>query len=143
MSKNRPKAASQWFQAIISLTVLSCIYMSRGYFWEETTASYAPDTPPIQVQQREYWNGDMTGFASGRAEISDQTDIIMARQGVIYDKDGIRISLFQDMDSDQIEKSIQSNLPRFYTRIDAGTLLVEWNISSSRVSDILTKIQSS
>lgn len=67
----------------------------------------------------------MTGFASGRAEISDQTDIIIARQGVIYDKDGIRVSLFQDMDSDQIEKSTQSNLPRFYTRIEAGTLLVE------------------
>ncbi|PID84110.1 hypothetical protein CSB09_02425 [Candidatus Gracilibacteria bacterium] len=142
MNKNRQKKASQWFQAIISLGVLSCIYIAKGYFPNEVPSAPQPHTPPLEIQQNAYWNGDTTGFSWVKAEAIDTGKNISAYQELLYDKGGIKISLFRDMSSDQIEQLIQSELPRFYTPEDRGTLLIEGDISSPQIADIIAQLQS-
>ncbi len=140
--KNRYKVASQWFQAIITLCVLSCFYISRDYFSADAEKMPKPKTPPIVWAQKQYWGGDETGFASGHTLVITNKKLSLS-EGVVYQKNGVKVSFFRESDPQNIELRIQSDLPRFYTQIDAGTLLVEGNISSSQVDSILRQIQSS
>ncbi len=58
LHKARWKAAAQWIQAITTLCILALLYSSQDMLGEDATNNSAPETPPVDFVQKQYWNND-------------------------------------------------------------------------------------
>lgn len=60
---NRMKAASQWISALTSFFILALLYSSRNLFGGQVVSGNSPETPPLNFEQKQYWNQDFNyGF---------------------------------------------------------------------------------
>ena len=136
-------------QAVCTLMVLSGIYMySTVYSSNSVSLRDAPAKPAILTSQ--YWD-DKTGY--GFASVTwdtynkqgsggvDQVEI-RPGDGLVYDRDSVRVSFYSTLSIQEIEAKNTWNSPRTYSRLPHGIAMIEWDLSSDRAKTVLATLHS-
>ena len=92
------------------------------------------------------------GFRSASGDTYIQTEsskdrdrVLIAKTGTdreVYEKDGVRVSFYPDTPIDQIDKTLDQNSPRAYSRLPNGIAVIEGNLDSPSAKTILATLHS-
>lgn len=117
-------------------------------FGGEVTHSSAPNTPPLEFEQKQYWNQEFQyGF---RGENNDKyqnktwsgADIVAVdpEDGVVFEDAKVRVSYYLSHTIDEIEALHSSAVPRAYTRLSRGIAVVEGDLDSPSAKTIIATL---
>lgn len=145
----------EWLSAIFTFLVLSWVYFSMWNF-SSSAISYGRDdssSGKILSVNTPYWNDSLSyGFRSASGDTYIQTEstkdrdrVLIAKTGTereVYEKDGVRVSFYPDTPIDQIDKTLDQNSPRAYSRLPNGIAVIEGNLDSPSAKTILATLHS-
>lgn len=143
--------SAEWLSAVFTLLVLTGIYNSMdafSSFGENGITSPSPSHEthaPLSVAPP-YWNQTLWyGFRSiagdrYSASGSIHTDTVIVSSW--DDASAVKVSFYKDMPIDQIEKSLNPDNPRAYSRLSHGIAVIEGNIDSPSAKTIFSTLHS-
>lgn len=146
----RPRRSGvELIQAVCTLMVLSGIYLfSTTYSGNSVSLRDVPAKPAILTSI--YWNDKIGyGFTSVTWDTFDRqgsggVDQVEIRpgDGLVYDRDSVRVSFYSTLSIQEIESKNTGNTPRTYSRLPHGIAMIEWDLSSDRAKTILATLHS-
>lgn len=145
----RFKQAAQWIQAITTLIVLALLYSSQNLMGGEMVNGKTPNTPPAQnFEQVSYWNEDFKyGFRGENNDKYQKKDFsggeivaVDPKEGVIFEDARVRVSFYQNLSIEEIEKKHPSDRPRAFSRLDKGIAVIDGDLDSPTAKTILATL---
>ncbi len=143
-TSNRAYTA-EWLQALFTLLVLvSLYYLSLGFDQKDNSLGYNGITA-----SNSYWNNDLGyGFHGDDQDIyvpseeaSPDTVMVYGSWSKWVEKAAVKVSFYTfDTPKESIEKIYSGSTPRILATLSHGTAVVEWNLSSSRVKNIVATL---
>ena len=139
----------EWLQAMITLMVLSGIYMSTWQFDASGSSLSAPPAKPA-VLSSSYWNetlgygfhgGSGDTYESASTATGDAVDI-HRWDGIIYDDPSVRVSFYSRSTLSEVQQYHQTAVARTYSRLPNGIAVIEWDLSSATAKTVLATLHS-
>lgn len=136
LPRHSRRMSSEWLSAIFTLLVLSGIYASMDNFDSYSTFYKYQEKinePKLISVASPYWNNDMSyGFRSIAGDAYTQTGSSSVDQVLVKSKDktvfmhnGVKVSFYPNTSIAEIDKSIDPNTPRAYSRLANGIAVIE------------------
>ncbi len=145
--------SSDWLSAIFTLLVLSGIYASMDNF--DSYSSLYKNQDKINESKlitvaSPYWNSDMNyGFRSIVWDAYVQTGsnsvdqvLVKSIDKTVYTHDGVKVSFYPNTPIAEIDKTIDPNTPRTYSRLANGIAVIEWDLNSASAKTIFSTLHS-
>ena len=146
------KNIHEWVSAIGTLLVLFSVYASMDNFsW------YAPQPEKETTKQSTsslsvappYWNSNLGyGFRSIAWDVYDASSTTMKDVVSVKNSNGftdinqVTVSFYRDKTLETIEKNLENDTPRAYSKLSHGIAVIEWNLDSARAKTIFSTLHS-
>lgn len=141
------RSRSEWLSAMFTLLVLLGIYSSMDSFSSYSALYDLSSTGHTIAISAPYWNREMWyGFHSLAGDYYIQTgSTLVDRVTVARDQrasDGVQVEFYKSTPIADIEKTLNPDSPRAYSRLSNGIAVITGNIDSPRAKTILATLHS-
>lgn len=143
---SRRAYTAEWLQALFTLLVLSSLYFLSLQFDSKDVSTWYDDIPA----STSYWNTDLGyGFHGNDHDIYISTETRTPNTVIVYgsgskwsrDTTPVKVSFYQnDIWTESIEKIYSGKSTHILTALSHGTAVVEWDLSSPRVKNIVATL---
>ncbi len=147
----RQHTSAEWLSAVFTLLVLTGIYNSMDAFSSFGEMRNPPPPPhansaPLSVAPP-YWNQTLWyGFRSVAWDTytaswwEDRDTVLVTSSEVPKGQGPLKVSFYKNTPIDQIEKSLDPDTPRAYSRLSHGIAVIEGNIDSPSAKTIFSTL---
>ncbi len=141
------RSRSEWLSAMFTLLVLLGIYSSMDSFSSYSALYDVSSTGHTIAISTPYWNREMWyGFHSLAWDRYIQTgSALVDRVTVVTDQptsDGVQVEFYKNTPIADIEKTLNPDSPRAYSRLSNGIAVITGNLDSPGAKTILATLHS-